>query len=91
MLVHNSEQKKITFDEFGDIECSGVEPSYLPSQFEIAFVKENVSKSGHVVCILSRSFGLQKNYFVALKGSGEGMKFTVEVRRSYFVRCITIS
>ena len=59
----------MTIDEYGDIKCSGIEPSYLPSQFEIIFVKENISKSGHVVCIRSRGFGLQQNYFVVLTAS----------------------
>ncbi|XP_062521812.1 uncharacterized protein LOC134196631 [Corticium candelabrum] len=74
----NSEPYKMSVDEYGEINCSGVESSYLPTQFEILADKQNVSIPGHVVCIRSRGFGPEEKFYVALTGSGRKMRFTIE-------------
>ena len=72
----------MSVDEYGEINCSGVESSFLPTQFEILADTQNVSIPGHVVCIRSRGFGPEEKFYVALTGSGRKMRFTIEVRLS---------
>ncbi|XP_062521438.1 uncharacterized protein LOC134196351 isoform X2 [Corticium candelabrum] len=78
VFAPNYEPYKMSVDENGEINCSGVEPSYLPTQFEILTVKDNVSIPGHVVCIRSRGFSPEEKFYVALTDSGMKMRFTVE-------------
>ena len=74
----------MSVDEYGEINCSSVQSSYLPTQFEILTDEENVSIPGHVVCIRSRGFGPKEKFYVALTDSGKKMRFTVQVRLSCF-------